>query len=51
VTVGRNHIARAVDLSPNGVVLREAVSAAKLAFKRFELLIEYLRLFSERGRK
>jgi hypothetical protein len=42
VTVGRNHIARAVDLSPNGVVLREAASTARLAFRWFELLIEYL---------
>jgi hypothetical protein len=51
VTAGCNHIAQAVDLSPNGVVLREASSAASLAFRRFELLIEYLRLFGGRGRR
>jgi hypothetical protein len=42
VTAGRNHITQAVDLSPNGVVLREAASIARLAFRRFELLIEYM---------
>jgi hypothetical protein len=51
VTVGCNHTARAVDLGPNGVMLREAASVAKLIFRRLELLIEYLRLFGERGRK
>jgi hypothetical protein len=40
VTVGCNHIARAVDLGPNGVVLREAASVASLIFRRLELLIE-----------
>jgi hypothetical protein len=51
VTVRCNHIARAVDLSPNGVVLHEAASVASLIFRWLELLIEYLRLFGERGRK
>jgi hypothetical protein len=49
--VGCNHIARAVDLSPNVVVLREAASVAWLIFSQLELLIEYLRLFGECGRK
>jgi hypothetical protein len=51
VTTGYNHIVRAVDLSPNGVVLRGTASAVLLASRRFELLIEYLRLFGDRGRR
>jgi hypothetical protein len=51
MTAGCNHIAQAVDLSPNGVVLRETAPAASLASRRFELPIEYLQLFGDRGRR
>jgi hypothetical protein len=36
---------------PMGVVLREAASAARRVFRRFEVHIEFLRLFSDRGRR
>jgi hypothetical protein len=36
---------------PMGVVLRETASAAWRVFRRFELHIEFLRLFSDRGRR
>jgi hypothetical protein len=36
---------------PMGVVLRETASAAWRVFRRFELHIEFLRLFGGRGRR